>query len=341
MELEDIDINNEDNDWDPINREFAEDLTITSLPNGEGYNVVELDRDELAYKQQINLTGYCTAENDENNNLWVTMESPFLTKKIKQKFPQLPGYSIPENQSRAVGDTEIEITSNGTYTLGQNDQDQDDLEIDEDNNLTSNQQQSLILSKTGTRDTIPTFTLGTFTVNVPQTLVNNYTQSTITTNGTYTIPSGYTGFNGFTVNVSPKIYIKEMNINGTIIANENVNSDWTFFNNSGNSTISQNDEFITIQKKEYNNILYYIINYIHNFSVASFSHPIQTNTWVYKKNISSASDGILNLLDENNEVALLLNDVAGFTTGADRSDYLRIKSNLINFDSYISWMTFN
>lgn len=42
-----------------------------------------------------------------------------------------------------------------------------------------------------------------YAVNVPQTLVNNYTQPTITTNGTYTIPSGYTGFNNFTVNVQP------------------------------------------------------------------------------------------------------------------------------------------
>lgn len=38
-------------------------------------------------------------------------------------------------------------------------------------------------------------------INIPQTLVNNYTQPTITTNGTYTIPSGYTGFNNFNVSV--------------------------------------------------------------------------------------------------------------------------------------------
>lgn len=44
--------------------------------------------------------------------------------------------------------------------------------------------------------------MGRFTINVPQTSVNNYTQPTITTNGNYPIPSGYTGFNGFTVNVT-------------------------------------------------------------------------------------------------------------------------------------------
>ena len=41
-----------------------------------------------------------------------------------------------------------------------------------------------------------------FTVNVPQTIVNNAdvnTNSIITTNGTFTIPSGYTGFNNFEV----------------------------------------------------------------------------------------------------------------------------------------------
>jgi len=102
FDLEDIDIDNSDNDWDPVNRQFDSDFSITSLPKGEGYDLVDVNRDELAYKSEVKLTGYCNAKNDENNNLWVTMESPFLTKKITQKFPTLPGYTIPE--TRAIGD---------------------------------------------------------------------------------------------------------------------------------------------------------------------------------------------------------------------------------------------
>lgn len=181
MDLNDIDINEEGNDWDPINREFRSEIFITSEDDGRGYEVVSLDRDELAYKSEVKLTGYCNAENDQNNNLWVTMESPFLTKKITQKFPLLPGYSIPENNTRAVGDNEIDITENGSYILGQNDEDLDDLEMNLDNNNSnSNPQKSLNLSKT--RDTIdPTYTLGKFNVNVnPPTIA-----SPITSNGYY------------------------------------------------------------------------------------------------------------------------------------------------------------
>lgn len=216
MDLNDIDINEEGNDWDPINREFRSEIFITSEDDGRGYEVVSLDRDELAYKSEVKLTGYCNAENDQNNNLWVTMESPFLTKKITQKFPLLPGYSIPENNTRAVGDNEIDITENGSYILGQNDEDLDDLEINLDNNNSnSNPQRSLNLSKT--RDTIdPTYTLGKFNVNVnPPTIT-----SPITSNGYYkfdgnTLISGTNQDYNLNVQVSsttPRIIINNISI---------------------------------------------------------------------------------------------------------------------------------
>ena len=149
--------------------------------------MVDVNRDELAYKSEVKLTGYCNAKNDENNNLWVTMESPFLTKKITQKFPTLPGYTIPE--TRAIGDNEIEITSNGNYILGQNDEDPDDLEMDIDNNNNNNNNNNskkLTLLKNQTRDNITSnFILGKININIPSPVYPEITFNTITQNDTY------------------------------------------------------------------------------------------------------------------------------------------------------------
>jgi hypothetical protein len=226
---------------------------------------VEVNRDELAYKQQVNLTGYCNAENDQQNNLWVTLESPFLTKKIRQKFPSLPGYVIQNN--RAVGDNEISITSNGNYILGQNDQDPDDLEMDEE--VTPNQNRSLILSKN--EETTPTFVLGKFNVNVPQTTINNYTQPTITTNGTYTIPNGYTGFNNFTVSVTdyvfPTVTFNTISTNGTYTLSQLTSDQSEYF--SKNSTIKINISTIrSYHKSKF------------QYSIGS-DDVLQTPTWGY------------------------------------------------------------
>lgn len=152
--------------------------------------MVDVNRDELAYKSEVKLTGYCNAKNDKNNNLWVTMESPFLTKKITQKFPTLPGYTIPEIQTRAIGDNEIEITSNGNYILGQNDEDPDDLEMDIDNNNNNNNSKKLTLLKNQTRDNITSnFILGKININIPSpTVYPEITFNTITQNDTtYTL----------------------------------------------------------------------------------------------------------------------------------------------------------
>lgn len=174
FELNDVDITNKDNNWDPIKKEFSTELTITSLPYGNGYDVVDVDRDELAYQPEIKLDGYCNPQNDIDNNLWVTLESPYLTKKITQKFPLLPGYStqpINENGKRAIGENEINITSNGTYILGQNDQDPDDLEIDlstktENLKTLTLSDENDIHKNTNTNTNVNTFTLGKFKIDI-------------------------------------------------------------------------------------------------------------------------------------------------------------------------------
>lgn len=298
FELNDIDIDEEDNDWDPINREFGSDFTITSLPNGQGYDVVDVNRDELAYKQQVSLTGYCTAENDANNNLWVTMESPFLTKKIKQKFPQLPGYVIPENRLRATGDTEIEITTNGTYILGQNDEDPDDLEMDEEIPTNSNQQRSLTLSKMGTRDTISTFTLGKFNVNVPSPTIN----SPITSNGYYkfdgnTLISGTNQDYNINVNVNsnPIINIKSIkNLSSSTII------PLTNFTKITTSTlrVSIPPKSTMIGFIEYSTNFRIIITANTNSFTSDVDRPINTYYYILNNN-----NNIL-LLNENNETIL-------------------------------------
>lgn len=342
FDLDDIDIENEENDWDPINREFASDFTITSLPDDRGYDLVEVNRDELAYKQQVNLTGYCNAENDQQNNLWVTLESPFLTKKIRQKFPSLPGYVIENN--RAVGDDEISITSNGDYILGQNDQDMDDLEMDKEV-TTPNQNRSLILSKN--EETTPTFVLGKFNVNVPQTLVNNYTQPTITTNGTYTIPNGYTGFNNFTVNVpTPKItQISNYSItqNGTktipiptgydavnsISVNVNVNIKFgiNYFRFGSDSsttkrklTLNQTQNTVTI----YNNQEIVTINPNYSSTSIVVSYLFNSNQWTMTRNAGVyyfigdySSSNVIYFYDSNNSFLFSFQDNNNGTEGTN------------------------
>ena len=85
------------------------------------------------------------------------------------------------------------------------------FEIDTD--IPIEQNKTINITSNGTQNVLPVSGFEglediTINVNVPQTLVNNYTQPTITTNGTYTIPSGYTGFNNFSVNVpTPPIKI--------------------------------------------------------------------------------------------------------------------------------------
>lgn len=50
-------------------------------------------------------------------------------------------------------------------------------------------------------------------VNVPTQTINNYNYGTITENGWYLIPSGYTGISNFTVSVTiPNIYMDRMHI---------------------------------------------------------------------------------------------------------------------------------
>lgn len=143
------------------------------------------------------------------------MESPFLTKKITQKFPTLPGYTIPETPTRAIGDNEIQITTNGNYILGQNDEDPDDLEMDLDNNNNNNNNsKKLTLLKNQTRDEItPNYVLGKLNVNIQLPIIT----SPITSNGYYKF-NGNTLISGTNqdyninvqVNSNPKISIKNI-----------------------------------------------------------------------------------------------------------------------------------
>ena len=82
-----------------------------------------------------------------------------------------------------------------------------------------------------------------YNVNVPQTLVNNTdvnSSNEIIQNGTFSIPTGYTGFNGFTVNVPTytkpiAVYYRGANYQGTSftsyhnISNLNRSTNWSFY----------------------------------------------------------------------------------------------------------------
>jgi len=260
--------------------------------------LVDVNRDELAYKSEVKLTGYCNAENDENNNLWVTMESPFLTKKITQKFPTLPGYTIPK--TRAIGDNEIEITSNGNYILGQNDEDPDDLEMDIDNNNNNNNSKKLTLLKNQTRDNITSnFILGKININIPSPTIT----SPITSNGYYKfdgntlIPGTDQDYNIY-INIAmtvPEYDITKFNFvfNTDYDKSENRNN---IFN--GNSTIYKSNGSYNLNAcfiLEYNNtiILKYgkppINSYYCDNSTNSNDHNIYYNNNILCSNYKSTS----------------------------------------------------
>ena len=206
LSLDDVNINNSNNNFNTTTKRFQSDIQIRD--NSNNYNLVNLNRNLLAYQPVTTLDGYCNLDTDNLGNNWVTLRSPdYITATIMQKFPSLPGNITPSNSTKAVGDNLIEITSNGTYELGQNDADPDDLEMDLDNTV-----RDLTLVKSDSRDSVTTWSLGKFIVNVPTsgggggTTVNNadvdaQNDNEITSNGTFTVPSGYTGWNSFTVNV--------------------------------------------------------------------------------------------------------------------------------------------
>lgn len=157
----------------------------------------------------------------------ITIDNVVLTENgqyLPSDFDPTTGQLLPEGQtSNAEYFTSVEVatnplpldpnqpplTSNGQYTIYDKDADED-MDIVESNQQPQPQRKMLFM----TRDVIDDQSyknIGTFTVNVPQQTINNYSQPTITTNGTYTIPSGYTGFNNFTVNVPPTIVLDSLN----------------------------------------------------------------------------------------------------------------------------------
>lgn len=264
--------------------------------------MVDVGRDELAYKSEVKLTGYCNAENDENNNLWVTMESPFLTKKITQKFPTLPGYTIPETNTRAIGNNEIEITTNGNYILGQNDEDPDDLEMDIDNTNNNNNSKKLTLLKNQTRDDITSnYVLGKLNINIPSPTIT----SPITSNGYYkfdgnTLISGTEQDYNIYVSTPPisnKVVFYSMNHNGDNYLFS------TFSNTSSTISLPANSTTLLI----YQRTTYYIFKVYKNTSSSSVSYSNADGTNYYYKSLNTASNNRIIFIDLNNTRIFELN----------------------------------
>lgn len=261
------------------------------------------------------------------------MESPFLTKKIKQKFPQLPGYVIPENQLRATGDTEIEINSNGTYILGQNDQDPDDLEMDEE--LTSNPNQSLILSKTGTRDTTPTFVLGKFNVNVPQSV--EFEQSNITNNGYYLMNKNSNTNKYEPVQSTSSDYNLNINIPQTTNPKINISYIRCYSNNYALNTFTYSSSYPTINLSPGYGVLVikiesndYNIRYRYNNTNSNIS--IELNSGIYYKIFITGEYDKSVLFKENNLNNNYVISLSMLKSSVTMGDFIILLLNKNNFN---------
>ncbi len=142
-------------------------------------------------------------------------------------------------------------------------------------------------------------------INIPQTLVNNYTPPTITTNGTYTIPSGYTGFNNFTV--STKITLNSIAPTAT-----DTISDIIYFNSFTRNTTTGNLNITippnTIYVYIYFGSTYYSIGVKWNNTSEDKTALLGLNERykIIEKNVSGGW-----LLDNNNEKVCLINDEPG------------------------------
>lgn len=194
-----------------------------------------------------------------------------------------------------------------------------------------------------------------YEINVPQTTVNNYTQPTITTNGTYTIPNGYTGFNDFTVNVTNqintlninrvKVFYKQMS---NIDDQENI---WDF-DTSYNATeitsswssstppiITNGRKTIYIGNFSNTNNSYISINVLSNPDGGSDTVPIPTNSSInYYKQINETLWKIIiwvvYLDDNNNYITLAIsnnsNSTPSYTSDINISKHFLYNSYFTN-----------
>ena len=144
-----------------------------------------------------------------------------------------------------------------------------------------------------------------YTVNVPQTLVNNYTQPTITSNGTYTIPNGYTGFNDFIVNVEQQRKgIKYLNFN---IGNSTTVYTFTKVTTATNYIVYTNQEVVVIKKIDVNTNyecleLYYTYN-----DLGNWTYYAQPGDYVFMGNYNT-NHARLCLWDQNKNLLLAVQD---------------------------------
>ena len=274
-------------DYDIIDRQPINTFGTTQAPNGYVFGSVVVQKNLNQHTERTFNDTDLTTEQIEDVALLDT-GTEVHTCTILQEQPADQGALILDNSLTILKYGKYNFRGIGTYTIEKEPQTNNwvipvvmniDIQLERPNNqnqvVEDNGIMELIQGLNGLQITpynnnnrvrgnpnpSQGLSLGTFTVNVPQTLVNNYTQSTITTNGTYTIPNGYTGFNDFIVNVPtttiynynpyPSDNRKEITVNGSgsITFNSsnytgldnvyyNVNVSPSFFVNNNNLTDS-------------------------------------------------------------------------------------------------------
>ena len=193
---------------------------------------------------------------------------------------------------------------------------------------------------------------GTFDINIPPPTITDAIDS-----------NGYYKFNGNSLisgtdqdyNINVNVQSSTPSFNNSVskieitggnsavtIADNNTNTDWTYYSSSTNLTITNNTEAIIINKHIYDSYMnldsYYEIKIISNFNSNS-TFDIDRKSWVYNKEMTSVSNSAFPINFRNSDNKLLL-------TGRDAkyndniSNAFTINENLINFNG-ISWMTFN
>lgn len=177
--------------------------------------------------------------------------------------------------------------------------------------------------------------------SIPPTITNP-----VTSNGYYkfdgnTLISGTNQDHNIYINVNysvSKIVATGLNSSfqntSLIIADNNTNSDWTFYSTSTRIRPNAGSEMISIRKV---NGFYLIKIWFDMSSTLDYS---DANAWLYMKDLSTDVHYLQNIdfKNSNNEMLISGNDYNN--AGDDKFTSIKINEKLINFDS-ISWMTFN
>lgn len=138
------------------------------------------------------------------------------------------------------------------------------------------------------------------------------------------------------IDVSPGFSVAKITIAGDTIANNNTNTNWTFYSAATSVTVSTGKEIVSVEYSSAENG--YFIEYNLNLPSGGKTYQCAKNSWVYiySKTSQAAQAGPLDFYDSSNNKLFTLYDM--------KSDIYEgrvfFPTGNINFDG-INWMTFD